>query len=880
MRQQYSEDVIPLIREALIRDPYFKFKQKNGELQDGICPSCKEAQVFISLTKPFMAKCRRLNKCRWESTTKELYPDIFSNITNRYPATDENPHASADAYMNTIRGFKADLVKGMYSQGFIKNADKNEFYPSVKFMIDDRCYWQRVIDSRDERKNGAKNKIVGSYRGKHWMPPGQVFEEGEDVWITEGIFKSLAFLHIGRKSVATLSCTNFCRNLIKANRGKGINWILAPDNDNAGLASIYKNRKELETLGESFSIALPSSGEDWDDVFKADRLDEKYIINSYWEGQYQTATSPSMKAMLYWVKHRYSYSVFAFNNKLHSYEIKDNEDAGNFAYGEDVWTSKVDGIHKFIADFNKFAQTTTITNCYPKLLYIEKPKFSDEDQLYYFSIDFPKSPSEYIGVTGEVLNSNKGFGDILLKKTAGGYFEGSNGDMKFLRRKWLNSNLLKVNTLNYIGYSKEYSAYVFNDFAYANGQCIMANDMNFLALPKHNIKVRNQIDISCSDSFKNIWIDDYKLSGGINGMVLLCWWLGTMFAEQIRDESKDWPFLEFTGEQGSGKSCQIGFLWKCCGRDNYEGFDPNKSSYVGWLREFEHVSNLPVVILESDRILGDKNTVSRGFGFEQLKSLADGGALRTTGRNTGNNETKQEKFKGGLLISQNSEVDGDPAVLARIVHCHCTKLHHTEATLRATQRLQSLDVKEVCGFLHQVLTKEKKLLSIYREAYTRIEKEYHELNPLLQMRIVQLHAKVAAWAKVLPEIFQGKVSEEEATGIEEFIYTRALSRQQRLGADHPEVSAFWDLYDLLNEHHNYNSKSLEECLNHSNHLSEIAVNIPHFIQTCNLAHTERLPSESILKKLLPDSRKHKFIGKKHVWSKLLNKTIYCWVFIK
>jgi len=88
---------------------------------------------------------------------------------------------------------------------------------------------------------------------------------------------------------------------------------------------------------------------------------------------------------------------------------------------------------------------------------------------------------------------------------------------------------------------------------------------------------------------------------GAKGMAALTFWFGSLFAEQIREMDESYPFLEIVGEAGSGKSTLIEFLWKLLGRSDYEGFDPSKSTHAARTRNLAQVSNLPVVLIESDR---------------------------------------------------------------------------------------------------------------------------------------------------------------------------------------------------------------------------------------------------------------------------------------
>ncbi|MCK7172399.1 hypothetical protein L8P05_00485 [Enterobacter cloacae] len=92
-------------------------------------------------------------------------------------------------------------------------------------------------------------------------------------------------------------------------------------------------------------------------------------------------------------------------------------------------------------------------------------------------------------------------------------------------------------------------------------------------------------------------VDDICTAFGEKGYVAL----GSLFTEQIRERHKSFPFLEIVGEPGTGKSTLIEFLWKLAGREEYEGFDPSKSTAAARGRNFTQVVNLPVVLIEGDR---------------------------------------------------------------------------------------------------------------------------------------------------------------------------------------------------------------------------------------------------------------------------------------
>ena len=295
--------------------------------------------------------------------------------------------------------------------------------------------------------------------------------------------------------------------------------------------------------------------------------------------------------------------------------------------------------------------------CRPYGLYYQYQKEIDEAS-YFFKVDFPRGGQTIKNTfTSSQITSAGAFGERLTHIAPGVFYEGNSKQLlAFLKREL--RDIKRVELINYVGYHKEHQTYVLCDIAVQNGRRFKINKEEYFELPrKTNLKARApfQLEINNNASdYTDAWVKDLLDAYDVRGMVALTAFFGSLFAQQIRSMHKSFPFIELVGEPGTGKSTLLSFLWKLFGRSNYEGIDPSKSSISGLLRTFRQVSNLPVVLLESDRE-GDKGTVKQ-FDWNALKTLYDNGSLGAKGVKNGGNETYEPPFMGTLVISQNAEI--------------------------------------------------------------------------------------------------------------------------------------------------------------------------------------------------------------------------------
>lgn len=896
----YSETVLDDIRSALIADPELQFKREGNMLRQGTCPECGKKEVFISLEKPFRLQCGRANKCGWTQTTRLRYPQIFANLSQRYPATEEDPNAPADAYLRENRGFDLDKIRGMYKLGFSRPENGTRYYPCVEVPIEvpaellpKGCTFKRLIDADDvrsaEKLGNAKAKIHGSYKGYGWVPPGMTFDPEDTIFITEGIFKAMAFLMIGKKAIAALSCSNFPREIIKKNTGKDIRWVVALDADHAGLEHAEKDLEELKAMGESgFAAFPPSAGQDWDDLYRLGKLTEQFIQQCICRGFLQYAQTPDEYAFFTYSSTSWSYMFFDFQNQLYRCTVRPPSDQDAPVYFPRNGSYITDNVIRQmeLQNFKKLSEITKICDCYPEAVYTEyNPVTRKRTAAIYIKFPDRRRKPRAMEIDGQFLKSADTFNAELLKTTVFIAFSGNSKDLEYLRRRWDVSGRKEVNVVDFVGYDHESEIYAFDNFAYRHGELKEINPYGYYEYGENCLKTRKTdfplLSPKDLKPFSGDFFPDFYKVFSDNGVILLAWWTGTLFAEQIRKRHASWCFMEYTGERGAGKSTLLRFLWKMTGIiKEYEGRNPRKGTPVSFYREISSSSNLPSIILEADDAANDSKI--SWFNFDSLKEFYNFGAIaRATGVKTCGTETVQLIFRGGLLISQNKPVQGDRdgALISRFVSCHCTKDHFTAETRALAEKFERMTAADLGGYLHLVLSKEDELLgafpALYANAYRALSERAEQNGKIKDERVIKCHAQVAAWIALLRRLFP--ISDEVYEHVIARLWEQAEAQQRRLNDEDPVMEDFWNIYDFLNLQKS--EDKYIEVLNHSRNPEYIAINLQDFVKKAADAR-QQLPETAVLKEKFPGSFRHKFVDYKNVYSSIFSKALKCWVFRK
>jgi len=889
----------------LMRDYEFQEKKSNPKfLRAGTCPDCGEDELFTSRENPWVLICPRANNCGTSHHVKDLYPEIFEDWSKRTAEeTKTNPQAAADAYMSIERGFDLARIKGWYTQGSYhnRNADsgKGAGTATVRFVVA-ATYWERLIDKAWRFEKKAHFAYGGGYAGHWWCPPTLVEElhQASRIYITEGIFNAIALYMQGYAAVSCMSSGNYpehalaklAEELAKAGRQKAdCELVWALDSDPAG----KKGTKKFVALAEAdgwrcaaaqvMQVRGARNALDWNDLHLRGGVTDEDIKNALYLGALLIAKTPTDKALLMY--HHSGKHEFALdhNNRLYWFKVKPDE------YQKAIDELQKAGGNRTEEELKREAMkkantVVCICDAVPRPLYYQANKVSDESW-YFFSVEFPHDGAPVKGTfSAAAINSAAEFGKRITHIAPGVLYTGTTQMLlKTLREQIY--NITRVETVDYVGYSLEHDAYILGDVAVSSsGKVVKVNKQDYFDLDGLRIKSLNQsVQININpriERYSEAWVPQLWAAFGAKGYTALAFWMGSLLAEQIRNQHKFFPFLEIVGQASAGKTTLIEFLWKLIGREGYEGFDPQKSTPSGRARNLAQVSNMPVVLIESDRETTgqDSKPHHKSFDWDELKTAFNGRSPRARGMATSGNETYEPPFRGAIVISQNAPVVAGEAILTRICHVFTSRADHRPGSRDAAIWLGQCPTDDVSGFSLRVASRSKQLLATVANNMPGYVNTLRDSGKVQTIRIAECHGLLLALADALASVVPMTAAQLHA--VKEQITNMATERQTTTGKDTPAVAAFWDAFEYLD--------SPEMPLNHSSKDGQIWINLNHFYQVAR-ERSQPVPDIADVRAQLETSRRYRFIGKKNVKSSLPNskhpqyslmsgRTLFCWVF--
>ncbi|MDO4708558.1 MAG: toprim domain-containing protein [Pseudomonadota bacterium] len=877
MRADLLRDVLP----RLLAD--YDFKEKGEWLQQGRCPACGKRELYAKADSPWLLKCGRENKCAAQLHIKDLYPDLFERWSERFPASAESPTAAADAYLRDGRGFPLARLAGCYTQEYHHDRKRGIGSATVRFALPGGGWWERIIDQPQRFERKANFAYGKSYHGQWWQLPGGL-EAGDELWLAEGIFDCIALELAGLPARSLMSCNNYPDQALAALKaacqasGQPLpKLVWALDDGAAGTRYMKQWHQRARQAGWESTAAyirdVRGAKRDWNEAWQRGQMTEKDFARYRYNGALLLAENAQEKALLMYERRGRSSFHFGFEDQLYWFELdldKYNKARAKLEDDDDGRTDK----ELREAALVQSGMVREIANCLPVPLYYQRDSLTDESW-YYFRVSFPHAGRPVKNTfTSSQLNSASAFKERLRSIAPGASFSGNTLQLDRMLEEEI-FNIKVVDTLPYVGYSLEHDAYVFGDVAVKEGRVHRLNDEDYFDLGALSLKTLNKsigLCISPDAPVRQDWVPLLWQCYGPKGLVTLAFWAGSLLAEQIRAWHKQFPFLEMSGEGGTGKSTLIDFLWKLVGRTGHEGIDPSKSSLAGRMRHMTQVSNLPVVLIESDR--GEEGHARR-FDFEELKPLFNGRIGRSIGVKNAGNDTHDPPFRGTLVIEQNAPVEGKPQVLTRIVQMTFDKSRHSPENKRAADVLTQIPVESVSGFALTIARQADALVAQVKERFHGHMQALLARPDVREVRIAETHGLLMTLLDVLAPTLG--LNTAQVTETLALLGELAAQRQAAINADHPYVVEFWERFDYLDGKPLANGDRID--LDHSRDSGLIAVNLVEF-ESCLSRNGLHLPCPTTeLKRLLRTSKRRRFIeASRSVNSITGNGTRRCWIF--
>lgn len=877
----------------------FNFKRVNDWYREGVCPQCAKKELYTHAENPRIVACGRVNKCGYSEHVRDICDELFKDWSQDYKQTEKDPNAAADAYLFIGRGFDITPLKGLYSQEFYTDKDSGQSTATVRFKLStDGHYWQRFIDRPERFKEKAKFSYGFTGKSPLWsVHSTEQLAKATAIWITEGIFDAISLSQSGIIASSSLSSTrypedglqqisDYCHQL-KLDRPKLI-WAL--DNDNAGRVETIKHIATAEQAGWTCSAAQSSDDDrlkiDWNDLFLSHQLNDEHIKKYQHYGELLIAKTALQAGLLIYNFKDGRSNNFYFHHRLKLYWF--SLDIDKFVRAMDQQEKEDQEQNKVTNDdllrdqaLKNCSVITEICNAEIIPLYYQRRDQTDE-AWYYFQI---KTHSKLIKekFTSDQL-SGRGKFKTRVMHLISAMWTGNESQLETFVKQEID-DIKEVKTIDFIGYSKEHQAYIFNDVAVSQGRVVKLNEHDYFRLGRLEIKTlakQPEIEVNTRREFKPFWWDDFLTINGIRGLIILGWWTGTYFAEQIRAIHSSYPFLEVCGEPGAGKSSLLEFLWRLSGQEDYEGFDPNKGSKTGAYRSFAQVSNLPIVLIEGDRDNKDGSTtqVRQNFHWDEFKDAYNGRPIRTIGVKTNGNDTYAPPFKAALMISQNAEIQVAEAMMTRIIQIKLDRNGQTLEKKRIADKLYSNRVPELSAYMVHCIKNEKVFLETYKSQLELLEQEFHA-SGVNHIRIAYCYSQVMALLKAIATHIIPDIQPDTLDQAKQLLIHLAKNRIAQLCADHPEIEKFWDIYEYL--------ENSGIAINHHKTIATtVAINLNEFYKYAS-EQRQGLADIGLIKNLLTQSVRYKMIDKNRSVSSAKNldptqtdgkRVVKCWIFKK
>ena len=753
----FNQNLSEKIRQRLQLDNS-KYRISGAYINGLKCPACGKVDGFAHVDNPMAILCHRNNECGVNTSTKEIYPDLWRDLTKDYPPTPTNPTATARAYLES-RGLNPDLIE--FNQGKVYDKATNKEYQSL-VIEQDGVTFQRLIDYSGKDKNR-----LNAYKGKVYQSELALNPDCEKVFITEGIINALSLEQSGYAAIATYSSGAIPKSWYEENQHK--HFVLAFDNDTAGISATKKTIEYFKELGGfDYSVSLAPRGKDWNDLLVGNQLNEKTIEKAYWQGRLSFADNAIDYFEIYRERYDVHQLVFEFKNWMFKGYLK---------------PVKLDGVETFECHVKQLA------DCAVRLLHsvIDDTQDDKQQMEHYIEIQ-SKQGKGRIRLDATELTRLDAFKIALGNHRQ--LFFGNGDELTALASYLFKPNPPKIRALSTIGYDKKSNGFYFPKFMYdADGRRIDANGDKYFTVA--NIKPF----MDCSDTVTSR-IDDIDLKQfiqnlhgayGNKGLMALGFYVSGLFSDLVFDNYGFFPFLSLYGDPHAGKSFVSKLLNRCLFVDS-EGQTMSKANTAkGELRKISQKSSLVCALLE-----GRKDAAR--FDYDSILPLYNRHSLYDRATTSQDNRVHSLMLKAPISFVWNHECFTLKPAKERVISLHFADADLNESTGAAWTQLNNYSPEQLAGVGHYLLTNRKlfenKLIKSCQKSADILK-----TNGINVTRIAENHAIALAGIFTLLESLQLESSFDDA--LVDYTIERAKNKLETAKTESHIADYFFESIDGL-----------------------------------------------------------------------------------
>ncbi len=742
------------------------------------CPKCGKCEGYSFEDKPFMIHCPRKNECGAKTILKALRPDLFTNWSERYPATVANPKATAEAYLKSraLDPSQFEFEQATWLEG-------NQTFTTVAF----KCpwtskRWHRFLDIPKgiEGKTRWDKGEGDTYKNRAWTT-GEI-DETKDLWIVEGIFEALSVQQgLGIQAAATFSASHVPAEFYKELKPTQP-LVIALNSDAAGIDGTHKNIAKLKELGfTNVKVVQTPRNADLNDLlvhgdFREGNREET-LKRLSWRGKLLLAETIE--------EYRRAYEQ--------EYKGKDGFYHGllEFKGASYHCSTKVEGRgeDKVTLSVTEKVVDATIKRAFTRIN--EERQFNAEHR-YFLKVNPIGRPERIIELTAaELVTANqariafKSKADVLLLDTKP---EVMNALITRLERQ----KAPNVRLVDRLGYDEKSGCYVFGNFLYdTEGKRHQANSEGFFA--EHGLVCQTNEDLI--DRYEPIDLKQIirllRRIYGNQGLMVLAFYVVTLLKHEVLQRKSAFPYQSLSGEKGSGKTTLIDFLNQAFFQ-LWQGVSASRSStYKGLSRVLYHRHSLVIPYNESNN-----NVI--GLDENQLLTGYHGGSLYTRAAQTNDSTVINLPFDAGLVFVQNLEPFSIGAVKERVISLRFKNASEggvSDDSREAIKELTALSTTQRAGIGHRIFSD---LKNIRQRIFADLDKlEGYLAGEVQSPRVAFTHGLLMSACQALLASADFDLAEIVEMKLAEEMVNLAKGKDRQTGGENDVANAFFENFEEL-----------------------------------------------------------------------------------